>query len=99
MYGVSLACLPKEKAHSTTNIFFVTCSNRTNALQMSESIVDDLKQLEMGVRIFDTVLKREVMVVAPVICLLCDNARASELLNHLGSTANKLCRICDVSCH
>ena len=42
-------------------------------------------------------LKMEVLVVAPVICLLCDNARSSELLNHLGSKALKLCRICNVS--
>jgi hypothetical protein len=65
---------------------------------MTAPIVEDLLMLEKGVRVFDSLLNMEVMVVAPVICLLCDNARASELLNHLGSKALKLCRICDVSC-
>uniref|UniRef100_A0A1X7UZ35 Uncharacterized protein n=1 Tax=Amphimedon queenslandica TaxID=400682 RepID=A0A1X7UZ35_AMPQE len=97
VWWTSLACLPTEKAHDTTNIFFVACSNRTTAIPISESFIDDLKSLEKGIRVFDCVWQEEVLVIAPVICLLCDNARASELLNHLGSTAKKLCRICDTS--
>ena len=36
----------------------------------------------------------EVMVIAPVMAVLADNARASELLNHLGSRATKFSRKC-----
>lgn len=64
---------------------------------MSGPIVDDLKRLEDGVHGYDSVLQRDVFVLAPVLCLLCDNVRASELLNHLGSKAVKLCRLCNVS--
>ena len=48
---------------------------------------------------FDAELGTPVFVIAPVICILCtcDNVRASELLNHLGSKAKKLCHFCMVS--
>ena len=93
----SLACLPREKAHKSANIFFISVSNRTNALHMSDAIVQDLLSLEDGIRVYDSALHSDVIVVSPVICLLCDNARASELLNHLGSKALKLCHLCNVS--
>ena len=38
-----------------------------------------------------------VLVIAPLMCIICDNPRASELLNHLGSSALKYCRVCMVS--
>lgn len=38
-----------------------------------------------------------VLVVAPLMCILADNSRASELLNHLGASARKYCRMCMVS--
>ena len=44
-----------------------------------------------------TFLHTDILVIAPVIGLLCDNAMSSTLLNHLGSTSIKLCRLCTVS--
>ena len=66
---------------------------------MSGPIVNDLCLLEKGVCVYDSFLEADVLVIAPVICLLCDNVRASELLNHQGSTAVKLCRLCMVTIH
>jgi hypothetical protein len=97
LWCVSLACLPRNTAQELSNIFLVCCSNRTNAIQMTGPIVDNLLTLEKGIRVYDSPLKTDVLVIAPVICLLCDNARVSELLNHLGSTAVRLCRICSTS--
>ena len=48
--------------------------------------------LEEGIHVYDYFLKTEILVIAPVICWLCNNVRASELLNDNGSTAVKLCR-------
>lgn len=42
---------------------------------------------------FDILLNQLVLVVSPLMCVLADNPRASELLNHLGSTARKCCRM------
>ena len=97
IWCISLACLPRSTAQKSSNIFLVSCSNRASALQMTGPIVDDLHTLEKGIRVYDSFLKTDIFVIAPVICLLCDNARASELLNHLGSTAVRLCRICTVN--
>ena len=96
VWCISLACLPRDCIHDTTNIYFSCCSNRCNALQMLPPIVDDLSVLEKGLVMY-VFLKTRIMVFSPVICLLCDNARASELINHLGSTATKLCCMCIVS--
>ena len=63
---------------------------------MSGPIINDLCLLEKDVCVYDSFLEA---VITPVICLLCDNIRASELLNHQGSTAVKLCRLCMVSTH
>jgi len=35
-----------------------------------------------------------VLVIAPVLCGICDNPRASELTNHMGWSANRYCRMC-----
>ena len=64
---------------------------------MCGPIVDDLLQLENGIIVYDTVTQQQVFAICPVICCLCDNVRAAELANHLGSRIYKLCRICMVN--
>ena len=49
-----------------------------------------------GIEVYDAFLNEEVIAVAPLMCILADNPRASELLN-LGSTARRYCRMCMVS--
>lgn len=97
IWCMTLACLPKHEARKFENIHFISCSNQLSAIQMSKPIVDDLLSLEKGIPMYDALSKSDVLVVSPVICAACDNVRASELVNHLGSKANKLCRICMVS--
>ena len=46
---------------------------------------------------YDVLLECDVLVIALVYCILCDNDRASELVNHLGSRATRFCQICIVS--
>eukprot|EP00731_Ephydatia_muelleri_P034233 Em0051g25a len=62
---------------------------------MSKPISEDLVKLEQeGVIVYDVLYKEMVLVIAPLMCIICDNPRASELLNHLGSSALKYCRVC-----
>ena len=64
---------------------------------MSSPIAEQLTALEQeGVAVYDGFLQQMVHVIAPLICIVCDNPRASELLNHLGSSAIKYCCICMV---
>ena len=60
----------------------------------SSAIADELQQLERGVKVYHASLKQDVLLVAPVLLVMCDNPRASEVLCHLGSSANKFCRMC-----
>ena len=94
---LTLACLPVSEARMFHNMHFLTCSNRLSSLEIAGPLVEDLKVLEKGFVLYDSLLQKDVMVIAPVMAVLCDNARASELLNHLGSRATKFCRRCMVS--
>jgi hypothetical protein len=62
---------------------------------MSQPISDELLQIELeGVEVYDSHLQQNVLVVAPLMLLMADNPRASELMNHMGSSAKYFCRIC-----
>lgn len=62
---------------------------------MSGALAEELNILE--VEAFDAHLKEIVVVVAPLLCIVADNPRASEVLNHLGGSARRYCRMCMVS--
>ena len=83
-------------ARKVEHIHFVACSNKVSAVGMADALVEDLKALEGGVRVYDAYAGTEVLLIAPVICALCDNIRAAELLNHMGSRARMFCRKCMV---
>ena len=57
---------------------------------MTGPLAQELDDLETnGVEAYDSWLMCLVIVVAPLVCILADNARVSELLNHLGSSARR----------
>ncbi len=94
---LTLAGLPITEARMFQDIQFLSCSNRISALDIAKPLVEDLKQMEKGVLLYDACLKQQVLIVAPVMAILGDSARASELVNHLGSRAKRFCRKCKVS--
>ena len=62
------------------------------------AIVSDLMLLEKeGVEAYDAKLQQTVLVVSPLMCIVADNPHASEILNHLGGSAKRYCRICMVN--
>lgn len=92
-----LAGLPRAINSHTCSIHFLCASNKVDCLQLVKPIVDDLLVLQNeGVITYDAFLKEEVLVVAPVICALADNPRASDLASHIGNSGIKFCRICEV---
>ena len=90
---MTLAGLPQHMVDRPQHMHLLACSNNVSALDMAALLVDDLLRLEDGVVMYDVTKGKDVLVIAPVMSILCDNPRASELLNHLGSRANKLCRV------
>ena len=94
---VLLAGLPRHENSSLTNIHFMCCSDKASVLDMAEPIATEIKQLENGLVCYHGHLKCNALILVRVLCVMCDNPRASELLNHAGSAANKYCRMCMVS--
>ena len=45
-------------------------------------IKEELQKLERGVMVHDKAIDKDVLVVAPVLLLKCDNPRAAELIRH-----------------
>lgn len=61
---------------------------------MAEPIVQQLQMAEEGFESYDYFLDRTVYVTVPILVVTADNVRHSELLNHMGSKANKFCQMC-----
>ena len=92
-----LAGLPQKESRKPANSHLISCSNLVTPLDMAEPIVTQLKELESsGVECYDALLQTTVLLFAPVILMLADNPRHSELLSHRGSSCNKFCRMCVV---
>ena len=93
-----LAGLPRHENSRIPNIHFCCCSDVVSAMDMSEAISIELSKIEIeGVEAFDAHLQEIVVVVSPLLCMVADNPRASEILNHLGGSARRYCRMCMVS--
>ena len=79
------------------NIHMLCCSNECEVLDISQPVVDDLLDLELhGITAYDAHLQEDMLVVAPLMCVLCDNPQHSEIMNQSGPSANLFCRICMV---
>ena len=63
---------------------------------MAKPLVQELNILEKGVIMYDSFLQDDILVVAPVLCIICDNPRASEITNNLGTGSQLFCRMCMV---
>lgn len=96
-WSVIFAGLPRQDNAKLCNIHFCCCSDIVSALDMTEALAIELTNLELdGIEAYDAFLNRDVIVTAPLMCVLADNPRASELLNHLGPSARRYCRMCMV---
>jgi len=83
--------------HELRNIHLLCASNTVSAVQMMGPIVNELSALEQGVEVFDEKTQESVVVVAPVLAIMCDNPRASQIVGHMTGNPSKLCRVCLVS--
>lgn len=91
-----MAGLPLEEARKFSNINYLTSSNLVSALEMTCALQQELRKLEDGIVVYDSLTESNVLALCPLMCVLCDNARASEILNHVGATGIRFCRKCMV---
>ena len=93
-----LAGLPRSENSKLENLHVITTSNAVSALELADGLlVRELNSLASeGIVVHDAYMQQDVLIVAPTLCIICDNPRASELLNHAGSSAKRYCRMCMV---
>lgn len=97
VWAMILAGLPRAINSHLENIHFLCASNGVDCLKLAKPLVDDLLVLEKkGLLTYDAFLEEVVLAVAPVICGIADNPRASDFTSHYGNSAKKYCRICEV---
>ena len=97
VWAMLLAGLPRSTNCNLENIHFISASNLVDCLGQTKPLVEDILELEnVGIVMYDAMHEEQVLVVAPVLCILADNPRASEIANHLGTSARKWCRMCEV---
>lgn len=96
-WSVMISGLPRHLNAKITNIHFCCCSNVATAVDMAGAIASEFTLLEEGIEAYDALTQQTVVILAPLLCILADNPRASELLNHLGGSARRFCRMCMVS--
>lgn len=97
-WSLMLAGLPRHRNSKITNIHFICCSDVASAVDMAEAIASELLSLDReGIEAYDAMLDQQVIVLSPLMCILADNPRALELLNHLGGSARRYCRMCMVN--
>ena len=94
----SFILLPCHENSKISNLHFCYCSDVVLAMDMSGAISIELCKLENeGIEAFDAHLKEIILVISLLLCIVADNPRASEVLNHLGESACMYCRICMVN--
>ena len=65
-------------------------------MDLCDAIALELIQLEEGIEAHDAYHGQLVIILSPSMCIMVDNPRASEFLNHFGGAARRYCRICIV---
>ena len=76
-WSLRIAGLP----NSSTKLHFLCCSNKCDVLDMAKPLVDDLNDLELiGLVMYDAFLGLDVLLIAPLMTILVDNPRHSELM-------------------
>ena len=82
-WSLRIAGLPKSSSTKLHNIYFLCSSNMCDVLDMAKPLVDDLNDFELdGVVMYDAFLCQNVLLIAPLMAILADNPRHSELMNH-----------------
>ena len=80
--------------HATCQHPFLCCSDILSFLDMADPIVTELTKVEIErMNAYNAYLQQSVLVVAPVIWAICDYPRAAEMVNTLGGTALRFCRM------
>ena len=89
-----IVCMVYMHANGIISISILSSTMCQLRILQLRTLVEDLLRLEEGVCMYDVSKGADVLVLAPVMNIFCDNPLASELISHLGNSATKFCRVC-----
>ena len=96
-WNFRLEGLSKKENGNLQNVHFICASNKVPVLDMAVPLVQEFTALENeAINAYDALLQSNIIVVAPVLSIICDNPRGAEVCSHLGAATHKYCRICMV---
>ncbi|XP_033760463.1 uncharacterized protein LOC117342414 isoform X2 [Pecten maximus] len=94
---LQMAGLPVDARQQSNNIKFVSASNEVAMMEMISAVVEDLQCTKChGVKSFDAIDHKEIVVTTEVALCVCDFAMMAEASNHMGANTNKFCPRCKV---
>lgn len=78
------AALALEERNKRESTFIIEVHNRLSATDMLEGIVNDLRELERGIMMYDEKVKKNALVIAPLNIIIADNNEHANLACHKG---------------
>ncbi|XP_070552409.1 uncharacterized protein [Ptychodera flava] len=94
--SIQLSGLPVQEKDKLKNIHFISTSNIVQPNDLLRPIINELKSCNEGVRLLDASTGEDVIVRPQVSIGIFDCVMASKMSNHLGATANRPCRVCNI---
>ncbi|OAD73840.1 hypothetical protein PHYBLDRAFT_145311 [Phycomyces blakesleeanus NRRL 1555(-)] len=96
-YLMYMAAMPLEMKSRRENTLFICISDKNlKAFDMLGPIVDDFVKLEIGIEVFSYDHNEYVLLVVPLLLLIADNSRHSQLAMHKGTNSKELTHLHDV---
>ena len=97
-WNFRLEGLSKEENGNLQNIDPLhLCIKQGSVPDMAVPLVQEFTALENeGIIAYDAFLQCNIIVVAPILSIICDNPRGAEMCSHLVAATHKYCRICMV---
>lgn len=96
-WSMQCAGLPFELRNKKDNMLFITAipgSDGVSAFDVIPRLVEDLLELEEGVMMYSAEHGEDILVVAPLLLVMADNPRHSEICGLMSPTSTYPCRKC-----
>ncbi|KAJ3280890.1 hypothetical protein HDU79_011268, partial [Rhizoclosmatium sp. JEL0117] len=95
-WSFTLAGLPFKESQLQENVNFICTSKYVSAVESGTVIAMSLRTLRNGIKVYDSVLREDIIIIVEVIQVLGDNPAQSTIVSHIGHRSKYPCRMCNV---
>ncbi|ORY28250.1 hypothetical protein BCR33DRAFT_843898, partial [Rhizoclosmatium globosum] len=94
-WSFTLAGLPFKESQLQENINFICTSKYVSAVESGTVIAMSLRTLRNGIKVYDSVLREDIIIIVEVLQVLGDNPAQSTIVSHIGHRSKHPCRMCN----